>query len=69
MKKKILILLITGLLSSCGVNRHVDETHKKIEPTSIIVQKTLAEDLNESVVDGFFDGDPKNVPDGVFMLK
>ena len=45
--KKIIILLIILTLASCQVERVVVK----------VKVKTLTEDINESIVDGFYNGD------------
>jgi len=56
---KHIIIISIFLLSSCS-------THKK---TQIKYSKTFIDEVNLSIIDGFFDGDTAKVQKNTYFLK
>lgn len=59
MMKKIIILLVTLTLASCQSERVVVK----------VKVKTLTEDINESIVDGFYNGDTTGLAAKGILIK
>ena len=57
--KKIIILLVILTLASCQAKRVVVK----------VTVKTLTEDINESIVDGFYNGDTTGLMAKGVLLK
>lgn len=57
--KKIIILLVILTLASCQAERVVVK----------VTVKTLTEDINESIVDGFYNGDTTGLMAKGVLLK
>lgn len=60
MKKIVLFALLLSTLISC-----------KIAENNLVACKNydLKTEMNQSVIDGFFDGDSTNAPKGTYFLK
>jgi hypothetical protein len=61
-KTLILILLIATVLISCN-------SQKTITNNSEWIAFDFANDLNNSIIDGFYDGDSTKVPENIYLLK
>jgi hypothetical protein len=57
--KKIIILLVILTLASCQAERVVVK----------VTVKTLKEDVNESIVDGFYNGDTTGLASKGILIK
>jgi len=60
MKKFILIILVLSTFISCKT----EEKHIGLTDTF-----SLKQEINKSIVDGFFDGDSTKIPKGTYFLK
>ena len=57
--KKIIILLVILTLASCQSERVVVK----------VTVKTLTEDINESIVDGFYNNDTVGLTSKIYLVK
>lgn len=61
MKIKLLIIISIYILCSCKTSKNLST--KETKPFN------FSEDINESIIDGFFDGDTSLVPQNTYFLK
>ena len=59
--KKIIILLSVIVLTSCHTTQRV--------VVKVTVNKSLTEDINESIVDGFYNGDTTGLASKGVLIK